>query len=194
MSSRTSGRLGADRSDGMSRGRGTEGRESVFDIDPLLVQAASARPHRRREGEPLDRPLRFYSRDPSTGRLGAREVEVAVPYEPLEPGPRGSMLAVEAIGPGGSRFRPADLDDRRVLLTRGYDPSPTDPRFHAQMVYAVARLTYSKFQRALGREPTWAFPPGEDGRQVLKIRPFGVEEENAFYDPTRRPAPSATTR
>jgi hypothetical protein len=51
---------------------------------------------------------------------------------------------------GGNRcyYPPVDLDDPRILAMGGLDPSELDPRFHQQMVYAVASETVEKFSRA----------------------------------------------
>ncbi len=38
-----------------------------------------------------------------------------------------------------------------ILIRGGLDPTEADPRFHQQMVYAVASRTLSNFDRALGR-------------------------------------------
>jgi hypothetical protein len=37
----------------------------------------------------------------------------------------------------------------------GLDPSESDPRFHQQMVYAVASETLQRFEYALGRRIRW---------------------------------------
>ncbi|MCB1055305.1 MAG: peptidase M4 [Acidobacteria bacterium] len=158
---------------------------SLCAIDPSIDFIADAKPFRRRDDDPLYRPLRIYSRDPAGSRVRGNEVEVRVPWEPLKPGPIGSMLGVETDWPDGTRFRPADLEDRHLLLSRGLPPSATDPRFHAQMVYAVARLTYATFQTALGRDPTWSFADSVTGKHRLTLRPFASEEQNSFYDRDR---------
>ena len=79
---------------------------------------------------------------------------------------------------------PVDLDDPRVLIRNGREPSLTDPMFHQQMVYAVCTSIYNVFREALGRDPSWGFAarPGEE-RPVLRIRPHAFNGQNAFYDP-----------
>jgi len=75
----------------------------------------------------------------------------------------------------------AALDDPKVLITDGYAPSVSDPRFHQQMVYAVAATVYARFRRALGREIAWGFD-----RPRLLLRPHAVcGEANAAYDRNR---------
>jgi hypothetical protein len=51
----------------------------------------------------------------------------------------------------GRYYAPVNLDDPRILVRGGLDPDESDPRFHQQMVYAVAMTTIQHFQRALGR-------------------------------------------
>jgi hypothetical protein len=136
----------------------------------------------RRDGRgPTTRPLRIYTLDPSVSqRLGGTTI-VNVPLEPLRDGPVGSLFAID---PGESPFhaRPLDLEDSELLLTSGVTPSPADSRFPLQMVYAVCSLTYAAFQRALGRDVAWACGVDEEGRRRLRVRPFGSEERNAYYD------------
>ena len=75
-----------------------------------------------------------------------------------------------------------DLDDPRVLITNGLPPSPSNGRFHLQMVYAVSSLAYATFRRALGRDIGWAVPAGPDGSVRLILRPFGFRGRNAGYN------------
>ena len=44
---------------------------------------------------------------------------------------------------------------RNLLIAGGLAPSDTDPRFHQQMVYAVASETLQRFESALGRRVHW---------------------------------------
>src|SRR4051794_3527194 len=81
----------------------------------------------------------------------------------------------------------ADLDDKRVLINNGYDPAPSNPAFHHQMVYAVCASVYSAFRAALGRELAWGFAD-----ERLKLVPHageagaGAEGEPAVYDPQKQ--------
>src|SRR6185295_15873780 len=77
-----------------------------------------------------------------------------------------------------------DLDDPLIIMNDGIDPTPSDPRFHQQMVYAVASSVYAVFRTALGRHVTWSFA-GDASRQRsrLLLRPHALKDEkNAFYD------------
>ena len=145
------------------------------------VSTTFAQPHERLDDEPLYRPLRIYTVDPSHQRLEGAVATVNVAYEPLAPGPVGALLEVVDIDPATNRpNRQANLDDPFVLMTDGYEPSPSDPRFHQQMVYAVCSNVYSAFRTALGRTPGWGFEsPGKPARLV--IRPHASQEANAYY-------------
>jgi hypothetical protein len=102
-----------------------------------------------------------------------------VPYEKLEPGPRSPYLAVIDYDATNERYyTPVDLDDPSVLLQGGLAPSESDPRFHQQMVYAVARETIHSFERALGRRVKW----GYNRRDPLRIYPHAMQQANAYYD------------
>ena len=108
-----------------------------------------------------------------------------IPYETLEPGPKGATIeVVDWDETAGETHPPINLDDPRVLIRDGREPSLSDRMFHQQMVYAVCSSTYNVFRAALGRDPSWGFTsrPGTD-RPVLRIRPHALREENAWYDP-----------
>ena len=76
-------------------------------------------------------------------------------------------------------YEPVDLDDTAVLMQAGLDPTEFDPRFHQQMVYAVAMKVIENFEIALGRRFQFR------GRKRLKIFPHAFRGANAFYDPRR---------
>jgi hypothetical protein len=158
-----------------------------FTVGPRVTLAAAACAYDRRPGDPVARPLRVYTADPTASRFDGAVAKLPVPYEPLAPGPVGAAFAVDAEdGRLGVRYRPADLDDPAVLLGDGHAPSGSDPRFHQQMVYAVAQSVYATFRRALGRQVAWGFEAGagdtRDGGRRLVLRPFGSGERNAYYD------------
>lgn len=154
-------------------------------IDYLIgagVRRAPVIPYERKPSDPLYRPLRIYTVDPTVPRLEGATVTVNVPFEPLSPGPVGALLVVDTTdGETGAQYREADLEDHHVLMTSGYDPSPSDPRFHQQMVYAVCSNVYSTFKTALGRNPGWGFG-NEKTPAKLVLRPHYKEEENAYYE------------
>jgi hypothetical protein len=156
--------------------------EPSFTIGPRVPAAIHVRPYRRRVTDPLYRPLRIYTRDPSTSRLEGAVATVNVPYEPLGAGPAGAIFEVDSLDHVSQRhYRRVDLDAPDVLIRDGRDPSTGDPRFHQQMVYAVSSRVYEAFRLALGRDPAWAFAAGGRGR--LLLRPHGTLQRNAYYDP-----------
>jgi hypothetical protein len=149
--------------------------------------------------KPRSRRLRVFAFDPAmTARvetLALNEATLDVAWEPLEPGPVGRYLEVIDIDPAsGCAYAPVDLDAPETLAADGLAPSEADPRFHQQMVYAVAMRTIDAFERALGRVSLWAPREVTDtsGRvtasfvQRLRIHPHALRAANAFYSPDRK--------
>jgi hypothetical protein len=163
-------------------GCGQRGKDYV--IGPRVTYPADVQVHERRAGEPLYRPLHIYTLDPNASRRDGRIAVVNVPYEPLEaPGPIGKLLAIQEDGPSQQEGLPLDLNRKDLLLSSGCAPSPADPLFRRQMVYAVCSTTFAAFRQALGRIPTWGFGkrPGESGPLRLAIRVDVPNQVNAFY-------------
>ncbi|MEM7744233.1 MAG: hypothetical protein AAF409_11035 [Pseudomonadota bacterium] len=151
------------------------------------------------------RRLRVLAFDPGTGNKflnrSIREVTITLPWEfdPSDPnapfwGPRGEYLEVIDYDPAsGAFYEPINLNDKQVLLSDGVSPSEEDPRFHQQMVYAVAMETIAIFEQALGRRVLWAprwekLPSGWQDTYVqrLRIYPHALREANAYYDPRKK--------
>jgi hypothetical protein len=146
---------------------------------------------------PVVRSLQVYAVDPSTGRNVRNETTVHVPWEPLLPGPTGRKIAViDYDAANKCYYPPVDLEDPRLLANDGFDPSEADPRFHQQMVYAIASRTIQMFEVALGREIHWrradrfggAAENGNAMRKtddiwVLKLYPHAMQQANAYYSP-----------
>ena len=116
----------------------------------------------RRKRHPV--PNRFHLNAASSSainRAGAR---------PERPKPAAARFAV--IDYDSTRdvyYTPVDLDHPYITIRGGLSPSETDPRFHQQMVYAVASETLQRFEIALGRHVALgAFRPsgrkGDTGR------------------------------
>ena len=149
--------------------------------------------------EPTTRPLKVYALDPSAGNYVGNVMSVNVKWEQnLKPGPVGAKIAVVDYDAANERYYPpVDLNDPRILARGGLDPSESDPRFHQQMVYAVATETIEKFEAALGRRIHWRRadrPPvvkeGESSTWrktediwVLNLFPHAMVQANAFYSP-----------
>lgn len=129
---------------------------------------------------PAMRPLRIYTTDPTRDYKAAAESSLAVEFEPLEPGPIGDRIeVVDYDGHIGAYYHQVDLDDRAILMQGGLEPSEADPRFHQQMVYAVASRTLANFDRALGHRISM-----RRGSRLkrLRILPHAFRGRNAFYD------------
>jgi hypothetical protein len=154
----------------------------AYDVSDRVRFQAAVRPYQRDPRAPLSRPLRIYTLDPSVSDRMGGIATVLVPYEKLEPGPIGSLFAVNSLGaPEELQAEALDLDDPHLLLSGGLSPTPTNGRFHMQMVYAVCSLTYGAFRRALGRDIAWASTAPADGPLRLIVRPFGFSGTNAGY-------------
>lgn len=139
---------------------------------------------------PPQRILRVYAFDPSRGARLENHLSIRVPYEKLSKGPVGRKIAViDYDASNRCYYEGVDLDATAVLGQNGLAPSEADPRFHQQMVYAIAMDTIRRFEVALGREVKWR--PHSSGAAnpyhgVLKIYPHAMQEANAFYDPHMR--------
>jgi hypothetical protein len=153
-----------------------------YHLGDRLALSATTRVYQRKATDPLYRLLSIYALDPGVSKLGGAIAAIKLPYEQLEPGPRGSIFEVDNVDAEGIAYPRADLDEPMVLLMNGYPPSISQPQFHQQMVYAVAMLTYANFRLALGRDIDWASGNISGGVNRLKLRPFGAEEKNAWYD------------
>lgn len=143
---------------------------------------------------PTHRPLRGYAFDPSLATsldtAVMSEITYRIPWEDLEPGPRGEYVEVVDYDPPSACFyAPVNLDDPHVLAAQGLAPSEGNPQFHQQMVYAVAMTTIDRFERALGRKAFWAdrydkhTSSNEDEQYVqrLRIYPHALRMANAYY-------------
>ncbi len=152
-----------------------------FTFGKQLTAAAAAARYERSAGDPIYRPLKIYTTDPSGKRSEGSTAEINVPYEKLRRGPTGARFEVVANpdGPFGE-YESVDLEEPRLLIENGHKPAPTDPVFHHQMVYAVSMNTLAVFRTALGREPSWGF-----GKPRLKLVPHASQEANASYSRAR---------
>jgi hypothetical protein len=142
---------------------------------------------------PEVRPLYVYAFDPSLGKFVGNYMTASVRYEKLLPGPVGERFAViDYDGTNQTYYTPVDLDDPKLLIAGGLAPSDTDPRFHQQMVYAVASETLQRFEAALGRRVHWrqlACTPDSTpearaaAAKCLNLFPHAMCQANAFYNP-----------
>jgi hypothetical protein len=147
--------------------------------------------------KPVTRELQVYAVDPSAGRYAGNQITVRVPWEPLLPGPTGHKIAViDYDAANKCYYPPVNLDDPLLLANDGLDPTESDPRFHQQMVYAIAARTIRMFEVALGRDIHWRradrYGGGKenddamrktDDIRVLKLYPHAMQQANAYYSP-----------
>jgi hypothetical protein len=157
---------------------------NYFVVDPVFLATNSMQPYQRAHQDPLHRPLRIYTLDPTASRLDGAVATLNLPFERLSSGPVSSILEVVDWDETTGQFnKPVDLDDPRILIERGRVPSPSDPMFRQQMVYAVCTSTYNAFRLALGRDPCWGFRARlGQACPKLRIRPQAFYERNAYYD------------
>ena len=157
---------------------------NYFVVDPVFLATASMQPYQRTHQDPISRPLRIYTLDPAASRLDGAVATLRVPFERLSSGPAGSILEVVDWDETTGQFnKPVDLDDSRILIESGRTPSPSDPMFRQQMVYAVCSSTYDVFRKALGRDPCWGFHARlGQACPKLRIRPQAFSDRNAYYD------------
>jgi hypothetical protein len=125
------------------------------------------------------RPLKIFASDPMLARTRGNRITIDIPNELLRPGPQGSRFEViDYDGVNDCFYPPVDLNDAAILMQGGLEPTESDPRFHQQMVYAVAMRTLENFERALGRRLEFT------GRTYRRLRlfPHAFHGANAFYD------------
>ena len=108
---------------------------------------------------PPSRRLRVYAFDPLLSYrpdyLQINEAILELGWEDLKPGPVGEYLEVIDVDPStGTCYAPVDLNHPTILSQSGLTPSEANPRFHQQMVYAVAMKTLGYFERARPLGPT----------------------------------------
>jgi hypothetical protein len=149
---------------------------------------------------PTIRRLRGYAFDPSLSiqleTMGINEIVYKIPWEKdLGRGPTGEYLEVVDYDPASNCFyEPIDLRDALLIAQDGLAPSEGNPRFHQQMVYAVAMTTIRNFEQALGRKALWrshtiTLATGEEKEgfvQQLRIYPHAMREANAYYSPSKK--------
>jgi len=90
---------------------------------------------------PAHRPLKVYAFDPTLGRTLGNYMMINAQYEKLLPGPTGKYLEVIVYDANNKcYYEPVELDDPKVLLRNGLDPSESNPQFHQQMVYVLLHV------------------------------------------------------
>ena len=171
--------------------------EAPFQLSEGVTRAALVIPYERDDDDPLYRPLKIFALDPATSKLEGSVALVNVPYEKVmtrtarnhEGALRsqliGNLFLIEEL-PGEPDVR-ADLNDRKILIMNGLDPSPSNRAFHHQMLYAVCNTVYTAFREALGRPVAWGFDGTLRVRKPdewqLRVFPHdSAAGQNAYYD------------
>ena len=114
----------------------------------------------KKQDLPAYRYLRGYALDPGFSTKldtrGINHVVYRIPFESVEPGPRGEYVEVMDFDPASKCwYEPVDLRKESVASQQGLEPSEGNPQFHQQFVYTVIMKTIWHFERALGRKVVW---------------------------------------
>ncbi|MES1245176.1 MAG: hypothetical protein ABUT39_26460 [Acidobacteriota bacterium] len=187
----------------MAQDQSKQRKEETASSTPQEAARPSGAPHGPvpASPDPPYRRLRVYTFDPSLAtQLETsliNQMVLRVPWEKLDRGPVGDYLAViDTDPPSNCFYAPVDLNDPALLAQDGLAPSEGNPKFHQQMVYAVAMSTIQNFEQALGRRALWAprFERDAKTREVtssapvhrLRIYPHALREANAYYSPDKK--------
>lgn len=149
---------------------------------------------------PNARRLRIFSFDPALAAryelAGMSNITIDIPWEDdLQPGPIDEYIEVVDIDLASNAvYPPVDLNSPNLLAADGLAPSESDPGFHQQMCYAVARKTIEHFERALGRKALWSTHSYKDPDNSLsenyvprlRIYPHALRQQNAYYSPQKK--------
>jgi hypothetical protein len=140
-------------------------------IPKLATSYATEWPPRRR--------LKIFALDPLNRGLAGNRITIDIPNEVIQrPGPvTDRMQVIDYDGSLDVYYAPVDLNEPPLLMRDGLDPSESDPRFHQQMVYAVAMRVLENFERALGR------PLHFSRSRPLRLLPHAFRGANAFFEP-----------
>ena len=147
-------------------------------------KSATARP----VDVPVQRTLQIFAFDPMLGRTTENRLTVTIANERnLAPGPRGRRVEViDYDSTHKTYYEPIDLNQPSILMQGGLEPTESDPRFHQQMVYAVAMRTVENFDSALGRPVNLSRYDLAKRRRFPRLRlfPHAFHGANAYYDRT----------
>lgn len=160
----------------------------------------SSDPGTIKQPSPPSRNLRVFAFDPLLSRqidtYQTNEVVIKLPWEPnLRMGPIDNYIEVVDCDPASQAFYPpVDLQDPKLVAQDGLPPSESNPQFHQQMTYAVARTTVNCFEQALGRKTLWSGSylskkekeNSDEFVERLRIYPHALREANAYYSPEKK--------
>ncbi len=129
---------------------------------------------------PGTRTLTIIAQDSSIKDLDQQilRTQVRIPYENLQPGPRGYRVhVVDYDSSQRVLYRPPMIDDNVDPYARASDSTLCrEPAFHAQNVYAIVMRLLARFEAALGRRVSWGF-----GGHQIHVIPHAFAGANAYY-------------
>ena len=129
---------------------------------------------------PARRSLRIFAFDPMIARGGEDRVTLSIPYRDISREERqfwdDRLEVVDYDAATDDYYLAIDLDDAKIAMQDGVEPSEAEPQFHQQMVYAVASSVLERFDRALGHTLRFA------GGRRLRLLPHAFQGKNAYYD------------
>ena len=127
----------------------------------------------------VTRTLTIIAQDPSVCVGGGiLRAKVQVPFELLDPGPRGYRVQVVDYDPvQGVLYEGAKISERRDPFSQvNYAALLSTPAFHAQNAYAIVMQTLARFEAALGRRVSWGF-----NSHQINVVPHAFADKNAYY-------------
>lgn len=129
---------------------------------------------------PERRALQIFAFDPMKARAGENRITIETPYRELAVEKcrfyDDRLEVIDYDAAARCAYTAVNLDDPRVAMQQGLEPSEADPQFHQQMVYAVASRVLENFDRGLGRRLRFR------GGRRLRLFPHAFSVRNAFYD------------
>ncbi|MBN1360459.1 MAG: hypothetical protein JW993_07700 [Sedimentisphaerales bacterium] len=129
---------------------------------------------------PGTRTLTIIAQDPSIKDANGKilKTPVRIPYENLQPGPRGYRVhVVDYDSSQRVLYRPPVVEDGFDPYARASDATLLrEPAFHAQNAYAIVMRLLARFEAALGRRVPWGF-----GGHQIHVVPHAFAGANAYY-------------
>lgn len=129
---------------------------------------------------PATRTMTIIAQDPSIKDFNQKilRTQVSIPYEKLEPGPRGYRVhVVDYDSSQRVLYHPLDYGGGSDPFIKASDSRLCkEPAFHAQNVYAIVMRLLARFEAALGRRVSWGF-----GGHQIHVVPHAFADANAYY-------------
>ena len=84
------------------------GEGTSYRISQRIERAALTKTYERKADDPIYRPLQIYALNPAVSRLDGGIAATKIRYEPLQPGPKGSVFEVDNKDAEGRHYKQAD--------------------------------------------------------------------------------------